>query len=93
MGLYRYLVSFVWFILLRWELLSYLISGNMGQVCTAGSRIFVQEGIYDKFLAALTQAAQFLHSATGDPFDTKTHHGPQVSQTQFDVCSISFIPA
>jgi aldehyde dehydrogenase (NAD+) len=64
----------------------------MGQVCTAGSRIFVQEGIYDKFLAALTQAAQFLHSATGDPFDTKTHHGPQVSQTQFDVCSIPFIP-
>jgi hypothetical protein len=94
-GLYRYLVSLFWFMLSNWELLNYLISGNMGQVCTAGSRIFVQEGIYDKFLEALTQSAQFLHSATGDPFDAKTHHGPQVSQTQFEVRSqfLSIRPA
>ncbi|KAJ7595447.1 aldehyde dehydrogenase [Mycena floridula] len=57
---------------------------NSGQVCTAGSRIFVQEGIYDRFLAAFTQAAQALQSATGDPFAGTSQHGPQVSQTQFD---------
>jgi len=57
---------------------------NMGQACTAGSRIFVQEGLYDKFLASFTQVAKFLETATGDPFTKGTEHGPQVSQTQFD---------
>lgn len=60
------------------------IYANMGQVCTAGSRIFVQEGIYDKFLAAFAQASKGLQGATGDPFTATTQHGPQVSQTQFD---------
>lgn len=44
------------------------IFANMGQTCSAGSRIFVQEGIYDKFVAGLTQAAKTLRAATGDPF-------------------------
>lgn len=60
------------------------IFGNMGQVCTAGSRIFVQEGIYDAFLDAFTMAARSLQAATGDPFAQTTKHGPQASQTQFD---------
>ncbi|KAJ7584420.1 aldehyde dehydrogenase [Mycena floridula] len=60
------------------------IFANMGQVCTAGSRIIVQEGIYDQFLAAFTKATEALQSATGDPFAPTTHHGPQVSQLQFD---------
>ncbi|KAI8060546.1 aldehyde dehydrogenase domain-containing protein [Gongronella butleri] len=55
---------------------------NSGQVCTAGSRIFVAEAIYDKFVAALTLAAK--EGVTGDPFDAKTAHGPLVSQTQYD---------
>ncbi|KAL0959105.1 hypothetical protein HGRIS_014402 [Hohenbuehelia grisea] len=57
---------------------------NMGQVCCAGSRIFVQEGIYDKFVPAFTAAAKALAGATGDPFSPTTQHGPQVSQTQFE---------
>nr|ALG75772.1 aldehyde dehydrogenase 2 [Tricholoma vaccinum] len=57
---------------------------NMGQVCTAGSRIFVQEGIYDQFLAKFTAAATAVEAGTGDPFSPGTLHGPQVSQTQFD---------
>nr|ADY86395.1 aldehyde dehydrogenase [Tricholoma vaccinum] len=57
---------------------------NMGQVCTAGSRIFVQEGIYDQFLAKFTEAAKALGAGAGDPFSPATLHGPQVSQTQFD---------
>ncbi|KAG7086192.1 hypothetical protein E1B28_002155 [Marasmius oreades] len=66
----------------KWAALG--IYANMGQICTAGSRIFVQEGIYDKFLAAFTQASKALQSATGDPFAATTQHGPQVSQVQFD---------
>ncbi|KAF6744112.1 aldehyde dehydrogenase [Ephemerocybe angulata] len=57
---------------------------NMGQVCTAGSRIFVQEGVYDKFLEHFTAAAKGLAEKTGDPFASGTQHGPLVSQAQFD---------
>ncbi|KAJ7169303.1 aldehyde dehydrogenase [Mycena crocata] len=58
--------------------------GNMGQSCVAGSRIFVQEGIYDKFMERFTEMVRALGSATGDVFDSTTNHGPQVSQLQFD---------
>ncbi|KAJ2924332.1 hypothetical protein H1R20_g12767, partial [Candolleomyces eurysporus] len=57
---------------------------NMGQVCSAGSRIFVQEGVYDKFLEHFTAAAKGLGDSAGDPFAAGTQHGPQVSKTQFD---------
>jgi aldehyde dehydrogenase (NAD+) len=57
----------------------------MGQDCCAGSRIYVQEGIYDEFLKSFTENAQELASATGDPFAFTTVHGPQVSKIQFDV--------
>ncbi|RDB27442.1 Aldehyde dehydrogenase [Hypsizygus marmoreus] len=57
---------------------------NMGQACTAGSRIFVQETIYDEFLDKFTTIAKYLHAATGDPFTPGIEHGPQVSQTQFE---------
>ena len=59
-------------------------SFNHGQGCIAGSRIFVQSGIYDKFLAKLTESAKAIK--LGDPFVVDTAHGPLVSQTQFDVC-------
>ncbi|KAF8724719.1 hypothetical protein AX14_008652, partial [Amanita brunnescens Koide BX004] len=51
--------------------------------CIAGSRIFVQSGIYDKFLAKLTESAKAIK--LGDPFVIDTTQGPLVSQTQFDV--------
>ncbi|KJA19751.1 hypothetical protein HYPSUDRAFT_854876 [Hypholoma sublateritium FD-334 SS-4] len=66
----------------RWT--SQGIFANMGQVCTAGSRIFVQEGIYDAFLEKFVQVAQGLTENTGDPFAEGTLHGPQISQTQFN---------
>ncbi|KAG6917502.1 hypothetical protein DXG01_002366 [Tephrocybe rancida] len=59
-------------------------SANMGQSCVAGSRIFVQEGIYDEFLAKFSAIAKHLTEKTGDPFGTGTQHGPQVSQTQLN---------
>lgn len=55
---------------------------NHGQCCCAGSRIYVQEGIYDKFLARFKERAQ--KNAVGDPFHQETFQGPQVSQLQFD---------
>ncbi|EKM77505.1 hypothetical protein AGABI1DRAFT_108032 [Agaricus bisporus var. burnettii JB137-S8] len=57
---------------------------NMGQSCVAASRIFVQEGIYDKFLQEFTKIAKTLTENTGSPFNPTTQHGPQISQTQFD---------
>jgi aldehyde dehydrogenase (NAD+) len=55
---------------------------NHGQCCCAGTRIFVQEGVYDKFLAAFKKRAS--ENKVGDPFANDTFQGPQVSQLQFD---------
>jgi aldehyde dehydrogenase (NAD+) len=53
-----------------------------GQVCCAGSRIYVQEGIYDEFVERLKQ--RVLKNVIGDPFKSDTFQGPQVSKLQFD---------
>merc|ERR1712000_570999 len=55
---------------------------NHGQCCCAGTRIFVQEGIYDKFLEAFKKRS--LQNKVGDPFESDTFQGPQVSQLQYD---------
>ncbi|KAJ7733070.1 aldehyde dehydrogenase [Mycena maculata] len=55
---------------------------NHGQACCAGSRIFVQEGIYDEFLAKFTAKTQTIN--VGDPFAPGVDQGPQVSQLQYD---------
>ncbi|KAI0142996.1 aldehyde dehydrogenase [Xylariaceae sp. FL1272] len=55
---------------------------NHGQCCCAGSRIYVQDGIYDKFVEAFK--ARAAKNAVGDPFDDNTFQGPQVSQLQYD---------
>lgn len=55
---------------------------NKGEICVAGSRVFVQEGIYDKFVAKLVTKAKAW--VVGDPFDPKTQQGPQVSKKQYE---------
>jgi aldehyde dehydrogenase (NAD+) len=55
---------------------------NHGQCCCAGSRIYVQEEIYDKFIEAFKARAK--KNVVGDPFASDTFQGPQVSQLQFD---------
>lgn len=70
---------------LRPQFLFLFVPFPSGQSCTAGSRIFVQEGIYDKFIEKFTAIAQAFGDNTGDPFSPTTKHGPQVSQTQYDV--------
>ena len=55
---------------------------NHGQCCCAGSRVFVEEKIYDKFVEKSGMRAR--KRTVGDPFDPKTEQGPQVDQAQFD---------
>ena len=50
---------------------------NMGEDCCAGSRLFVQEQVFDEFLAKVTEVAQSIR--VGDPFDEGSQLGPLVS--------------
>jgi len=55
---------------------------NHGQCCCAGSRVFVEEKIYDEFVQK--SGARARNHTVGDPFDPKTEQGPQIDQAQFD---------
>ena len=55
---------------------------NSGQVCVAGTRIFVQRDMYDDFLDQFSKATERM--TLGDPMDPKTRLGPVVSKEQFD---------
>jgi len=53
---------------------------NQGQVCCAGSRIFVQEGIYDEFVEKLVK--KFENIKIGNPLDPTTVMGSQIDARQ-----------
>ena len=55
---------------------------NQGQCCCAGSRLFVEEKVYDAMVERLANKAA--DRKLGDPFDPATEQGPQVDKTQFD---------
>jgi aldehyde dehydrogenase (NAD+) len=55
---------------------------NHGQCCCAGSRVFVEEKIYDKFVEK--SGVRATNRTVGDPFDPKTEQGPQVDEAQFE---------
>lgn len=55
---------------------------NQGQCCCAGSRLFVEEKVYDHFVDKILKKAK--SQKVGDPFDPETTQGPQVSQEQCD---------
>ncbi|KAK8924460.1 Aldehyde dehydrogenase [Metarhizium anisopliae] len=59
------------------------IMSNQGQVCTATSRLLVQESVVDAFVAAFLDVVK-TSVVIGDPFAEQTTHGPQVSQAQYD---------
>jgi aldehyde dehydrogenase (NAD+) len=63
-----------------------LLSHHAGQMCTAGSRIYVQEGIYDEFMKHFIAIAQ--SAKTGNGFDPNTSIDPVVSKVQLDVGSL-----
>jgi acyl-CoA reductase-like NAD-dependent aldehyde dehydrogenase len=53
-----------------------------GQICTAGSRLFIQRAIHDEFVAAVKKLVSAL--VVGDPLDEGTNVGPLVSEEQRD---------
>jgi len=64
------------------EMAHFALFFNQGQCCCAGSRLMVQDGIYDKFVEKATQRAKA--RKVGDPFAEGIEQGPQVDNEQFD---------
>ncbi len=58
---------------------------NAGQVCLAGSRLFVQRGIYDRFMETFKAKAEAL--VIGDPMADGTEFGPLANQEHFNKVS------
>ena len=55
----------------------FMIFSNNGERCTAGSRILVQQSIYNEFVDRFTARAKRI--TVGDPLDEKTIVGPMIS--------------
>ncbi len=59
---------------------------RQGQSCTAGSRLFLHQSIFDSFMGRLTEKLGRLK--VGDPLDEATDMGAIINRKQFDrVCS------
>jgi len=58
------------------------VFGNKGEMCTAASRLLLHEDIYDRFLDELAARARKLR--LGNPLDSSTQMGPQISARQMD---------
>ncbi len=56
--------------------------GATGQSCVAGSRVFVQSGIYEEFISKVIKRAEAVK--IGDPLDPETQIGPLATQAQRD---------
>ncbi|MEP4197573.1 MAG: betaine-aldehyde dehydrogenase [Aliishimia sp.] len=62
------------------------ILGNFyssGQVCSNGTRVFVQKGIKEAFLKRLSE--RLSNAIIGDPMDPETSFGPMVSERQLNI--------
>jgi len=55
---------------------------NLGQNCSAGSRVYVEEPIYNAFLEKITEHVKKLK--VGDPFSDDTSLGPHTTEKQFE---------
>jgi acyl-CoA reductase-like NAD-dependent aldehyde dehydrogenase len=58
------------------------VFGNQGEVCSAGSRVFIEKSIYDSTMAALVDTAKAIKLGSGMSPDVTM--GPLVSAEQFD---------
>lgn len=59
------------------------ITFNQGQVCSAGSRLYVQKKLYDNVVADLASEAKRIRVGSG--LDPDTEMGPLVSSEQHDI--------
>ena len=64
------------------EAATFAILWNQGEACESGSRLFVHEEIYDRFVSELKQ--KFEQVRVGDPLADNTQMGAQISQAQTD---------
>ncbi|MGH3671914.1 MAG: aldehyde dehydrogenase family protein, partial [Pseudonocardiaceae bacterium] len=55
---------------------------NQGECCVAGSRLYVEESVYDQVVEGVADQARMIK--IGDGLDPETTMGPLVSQEQFD---------
>jgi aminomuconate-semialdehyde/2-hydroxymuconate-6-semialdehyde dehydrogenase len=55
---------------------------NQGQICLCGSRLLVQDTIYEKFKEALVKKAEAIK--IGDPLEAETRHGAAVSKPHME---------
>lgn len=55
---------------------------SSGQVCSNGTRVFVQRGVHDRFLDRLIERTKRIR--LGDPLDPDTQMGPLVSRAQHE---------
>ncbi|HSW19075.1 MAG TPA: aldehyde dehydrogenase family protein [Ramlibacter sp.] len=61
------------------------VYANSGQICSAGTRLFVQRPIYQEFVERVAAYAKGIR--VGDPLDPETQMGPLVSAAQLErVC-------
>ncbi len=58
------------------------IYANAGQVCSAGSRLLIEDSLHDAFLERLIERAQKIR--VGDGFDAQTEMGPLVSRPHME---------
>ncbi|MGA3108754.1 MAG: aldehyde dehydrogenase family protein [Candidatus Bathyarchaeia archaeon] len=62
------------------QMAKYAIFTNAGQMCWAGSRLFIHTEIYDKFLTELKKQTELIKIGPG--LDEKTELGPMISKDQ-----------
>lgn len=55
---------------------------SSGQVCSNGTRVFVQKGLHDRFVERLVERAKTIR--LGDPLDPETQMGPLVNKAQHE---------
>ncbi|PWK75791.1 betaine-aldehyde dehydrogenase [Aminobacter sp. AP02] len=55
---------------------------STGQVCSNGTRVFVQKGLHDRFVERLVERTKTIR--IGDPLDPDTQMGPLVNKSQHD---------
>lgn len=65
----------------RWS--HYGIMSNQGQICTATSRILVQESVFEDFLSQFREQIKTI-SVIGDQWSDSTFQGPQVTRQQYE---------
>ncbi|TIO05451.1 MAG: aldehyde dehydrogenase family protein, partial [Mesorhizobium sp.] len=63
---------------------------STGQICSNGTRVFVQKGLHDRFVERLIERTKKIR--IGDPLDPETQMGPLVNKAQQEKV-VSYIAA